>query len=136
MQLIRHIDEIAREIRRDVLYLEFHPRERELRSAYDYRSDAKRHSVLEWLTARRVQWTPCGPIADLRLLDSYRGQIYLDVPFDKELPQFTELREFLEFPDGSMRHAGVRFYALSLEQALVNAGHDVAGFWDRWAERF
>ena len=136
MQLIRHIDEIAREKRRDVLYLAFHPPQRALRSNYDYTTDAQRDTILAWLTARDVPWTPCGPVADLRVLDAYRGQIYLDVPFDKQLPQFTELCAFLEHPDGSIRHPGVRFYVLPLEQAMLNAEHDDPDFWVRWADRF
>lgn len=136
MQLIKHIDQIAREKGRDVLYLAFHPRDPELRRNYDYRSDAMRESILEWLTAHQIAWMPCGPFANVSGFGSYNGQLYLDVPFDKELPQYTELCEFLEFPNGSMRQTGVRFYVLLLEKAMINAEHDTPGFWESWAEKF
>jgi hypothetical protein len=133
---IEHIDAIARREGRAVLYLEFHPRPfREWRN-YDYQGDPVRAAVLAWFHAHAVPWTACGPFADPRVMAPYLGQVYIDVPYDETLPEYRELRDYLEHPDGTIRHDGVRFYAMSLDHAMENAAHDEPGFWERWAEDF
>jgi len=132
-QLIEHIDAIARQKRRAVLYLEFHPAT--AWRHYRYEADAARDAVLAWLDEHQVGWQPCGPYADPGTILPYRGQVYLDVPYDEALPAYRVLRDYLELPDGGMRHGGVRFYALPLDLAEKNAEHDDPGFWERaWAE--
>ena len=66
----------------------------------------------------------------------YLGQVYIDVTYDENLPRYRTLRDYLEYPNGSIRHDGVRFYAMSLDHAMKNAEHDEPGFWERWAEGF
>lgn len=134
--LIEHIDAIARREQRAVLYLEFHPRPYAEWRHYGFEDDATRTAILAWLDANGVHWTPCGPFADPRVMAPYLGQVYLDVHYDESLAQYRVLRDYLEHPDGSMRHAGVRFYAIPLDHALQNAEHDEPGFWERWADGF
>jgi hypothetical protein len=133
-ELIEHIDAIARQKGRDVLYLEFHPHEEWRR--YRFEIDAMRDAVLAWLDRHQVGWQPCGPYARPGCFGPYLGQIYLDVSFDESLPTYRSLRDYLELADGSMRHAGVRFYAMSLDHANENAEHDEPGFWERVWENF
>lgn len=115
------IDAIALRKGRAVLYLEFHPLTVDGSAAYRYQSDAVRRSVLDWLDAHGMPWSECGPIAEPRVRQAYLGQVYLDVPFDETLPRYRALRDFLEHPDGRMRHTGVRFYAMPL--AYAKAGY-------------
>jgi len=134
--LIEHIDAIARRKQRTVLFLEFHPQPfREWRN-YRYEDDATRTAVMAWLDAHGVPWTPCGPFADPRVMAPWLGQVYLDVPWEESLPEYRELRDYLEHPDGTVRHAGMRFLAMSLDHAMQNAAHDGPGFWERQAEDF
>lgn len=95
-----------------------------------------RDQVLAWFDANGIPWQQCGPFADPRVMAHYLGQVYLDVPYDESLPEYRVVRDFLEHPDGSMRHEGVRFYAMSLQHAMKNAEHDEPGYWERWAEEF
>ena len=128
-QLIEHIDAIARQKGRDVLYLEFHADGE--RRTYRYEADPMRDEVLAWLDQHQIGWQPCGPYARPPNMPGWLGQVYLDVPFDASLAAYRTLRDYLELPDGSMRQAGVRFYALPLESANANAEHDEPGFWER-----
>lgn len=123
-ELIEHIDAIARQKQRAVLYLEFH------RDA----SDEARSAALGWLDAHGLPWGSCGAYADANLLLPYMGQIYLDVSYDESLADYRILRDYFEYPDGNMRQASVRFCVMPLDYAMRNAAHDAPGFWDRWAE--
>ncbi|MGZ8287783.1 MAG: hypothetical protein ACXW2U_02500 [Telluria sp.] len=134
--LIEHIDAIARQRKRDVLYLEFHPQARPAWRAWSYEHDDMRATVLAWLDANEIGWQACGPIANPGSMFPYLGQVYLDVPMDEASSRYRLLRDYLELADGRMRLATVRFYCLALEAANTNAAHDAPGFWERWAENF
>jgi hypothetical protein len=66
---------------------------------------------------------------------SYRGQIYLDVPFNENDPVYPILRDYLEKPDGTMVFAGTRFCYYPLVEAMKNAHHDVAGYGEECASK-
>lgn len=70
------------------------------------------------------------------MMVSYRGSIYIDVPYDSSDPSYRALEAFLEYPDGSLRMPHMRFLVIGLDDAQKNAHHDEPGFWERWAERF
>lgn len=135
-QLIEHIDALARRLKRDVLYLEFHPEQRVDWRHYDYESDANRARVLDWLDRNGFAWGPCGDYARPGYLRPYLGQICLDVAYDEALAEYGKLRDYLELPDGTMRQPGVRFCVQPLDHAQQNAEHDEPGFWERWAADF
>ncbi|MFM0378451.1 hypothetical protein PQQ72_15700 [Paraburkholderia strydomiana] len=133
--LLKHIDAIAREKQRDVLYLSFPPAEkRESRTHYEQLDSRKR--IIEWLDAHHVIWLMCGDVANENVMRSYAGQIYVDVPYDTEDPTYHSLQELLEHSDGSMRFKDVMFWVVSLQLAMKNAHHDEPGFWEKWAEDF
>jgi hypothetical protein len=134
--LIQHIDAIARAKKRAALYLEFHPQARSEWRNYRFDDDPVRSGILAWLDAHGVRWDACGPFADPGRMAPYLGQVYLDVPYDEALPEYRTLRDFLELPDETMRHPGVRFFVMPLDYAMQNAEHDEPGYWKRWAESF
>jgi len=92
--------------------------------------------VTEWLDSKGIGWYPCGEFANVNGWERYQGQIYVDIPYDENLPLYKELEAYLENPDGTMRYSEVGFYYLPLEMAMKNAEHDEPGFWERWAENF
>ena len=136
MILLQHIDAIARAKQRAVLYLEFHPQQRASAASYRFELDVARDQFLSWLDTHRIGWQACGPFADIGRMESYRGQVYVDVPFEETLPLYCLLRDALEHPDGSMKLATVRFMVVTLDLAMINAEHDTPGFWDNWADTF
>jgi hypothetical protein len=105
-------------------------------SDYKYEKDAVRDEIIENLNRLGVSWVECGSIASECGFSSYKGQIYIDVPMDVNLPIYRELNDYLEYPNGEMRFSTVRFNYLTLEVAMKNAHHDEPGFWETWAENF
>ncbi len=103
---------------------------------FDWRKLSIRQQIIDWLEVRNIGWKPCGPIASVNVMESYQGQIYVDLPFDESLPAFQALDAFFEFPDGTHRYPDATFYYCPLEVAMENAAHDEPGFWHRWAETF
>jgi hypothetical protein len=134
--LLQHIDAIARAKQRAVLYLEFHPEQADAAADYRFERDVARDQFLDWLDCQGIGWQACGPYASVRRMESYLGQVYIDLPFDDSVPLYCRLRDALEHPDGSMKHTWVRFMALPLDVAMANAEHDAPGFWERWADMF
>ena len=137
--LIEHIDAIARKKQRDVLFIYFHPENwgnHDVGDNYDYKQDTRRTEVLSWFDTHGIAWQRCGPVASETSFRSYLGEIYIDIPFDENNPQYQLARDYLENADGTMRDDNVRFYCLPLEVAMRNVHHDEPGFWDKWAETF
>lgn len=93
------------------------------------RQDPVRESVLNWLDEQGISWQPCGEVANENALHAYRGDLYVDAPFDPSDVRFQELLAYLENPDGTMRHPSVTFEYYPLAMAMKNAHHDEPGFW-------
>lgn len=134
-----HIDLIARQKQRDVLYVTFRSPNsiREdgwSKDEYDWHEDPMYNLVRQWLTDHHIPWKRCGPIASERFLCCYQGYIYLDVLNDINDPNYQLICNYLEHPDGTRRFPTVIFGRLSLSKAMENAHHDEPGFWDNWAE--
>ena len=151
-ELIKHIDAIAREKQRGVLYVAFRspPSKHvdldeigddgdeieDVNSGIDWETLPIRQEIINWLDEHGIAWEKCGHYAQTNLMMGYRGQLYIDLPYDRSLPAYQMLEAFLENPDGSMRFAKMMFIYLSLEMAMKNAAHDEPGFWEKWAENF
>lgn len=135
-QLIEHIDAIARQKQRDVLFIQFNDPSDSEDWLYDGESSASRQEIIQWLNNNQIIWQPCSGVANENCMMSYAGQIYIDVPFGVADPVYQRVLGHLENPDGSMRLPGVLFCALKLQTAMKNAHHDEPGFWERWAENF
>jgi len=135
-QMIEHIDAIARRKQRDALFVTFSDDPSGERSPHDWADHPARAAIIAWLEARGYAWAPCGEVADERVMRSYGGAIYIDVPFDRDDPSYRELEAFIEYPDGTLRFPHMRFLVIGLDYARKNAHHDEPGFWDRWAEDF
>lgn len=133
-QLLRHIDAIARQDGRDVLFVTFCSDD--TISFPDWETLPIRKQIIEWLDTQKFSWEPCGEWASENSMISYRGTIYIKIPYDEKNPDYQKLRDYLENPDGSMRFDSARFCYTTLSAAMKNAHHDEPGFWKKWAENF
>ncbi len=132
-RILKHVDQIAREKNRDVLYVAF---DNEIYDGYDYKEWVSRRQLVQWLENHQISYIECSHVASENYMESYRGEIYIDVPYDENNPTYIQVRDYLENPDGSSRIPGLIFYLLPLEIAMRNKHHDEPGFWESWAENF
>ena len=109
-QLLQHIDAIAREKERDVLFVHFETYDRD-------DQDSAREQLITWLDQNHIPYAPCMGLEEENVIGSYMGDLYIDVPFDIANPQFQKLSEHLEEENGDMKIDGVLFFTLSLEVA-------------------
>ena len=132
-RLIQHIDKLAREKGRGVLFLEFHDLRVPFPKDLDDRTRAARDTIIRWLEQNHIPFEPCAGIAHPNLIEGYQGQLYIDVPLDPDDPTYRKLAHFLEDDaknTGATRFPGVRFSFLSLDLAMRNQHHDAPGFWE------
>lgn len=133
--LIHHIDAIARQKGRDVVFVTFPECDSWLgESPIDYAQCAARDVVITWLDGNRIGWLPCAKFADENFIGAYTGDVYVDVPFDPGNEAYRQVKEFLEYPDGTSKIEGARFSYLPLAIAMTNSHHDKPGFWEEWAK--
>jgi hypothetical protein len=83
----------------------------------DWQNLPIRKRIIEWLNQEGIEWMPCGHFANEQIEYGYRGQIYIDVPFDESNETYQKLSNFLELPNGEMRFADVWFMYETLERA-------------------
>jgi hypothetical protein len=141
---IEHIDAIARQKKRGVLFVQFHPITRTDEDAcglpgappVKWENLPIRQKIIDWLESHGIGWELCGHFASEHLMMGYLGQVYIDLPYDQTLPAYRELEAFLENPDGTARYPDAWFAYCPLEQALKNSAHDEPGYWDREADAF
>lgn len=112
-KLLQHIDAIAREMNRDVLFVHFEKYEHN-----DENSNSHRQEVLTWLEENEIPYVPCMGLEQEGLVDSYLGDIYIDVPFDLDNSLYLQLSNYLEDKEGEMKIEGVLFFVLYLETAI------------------
>ena len=130
-KILKHIDKIAREKQRDVLFVDFRPSGTE-----EYQDFKPRQELLSWLNEHVISYEECGPMASEFGWESYRGQVYIDLPFDQSNDKYRLLDKHLMTDDDKFKIKGVEFYYVPLDIAMKNAHHDEPGFWEKWAEDF
>ncbi|SEL21161.1 hypothetical protein [Acinetobacter sp. DSM 11652] len=108
----QHIDAIAREIQRDVLFIHF-----ENYTDDQNEEESIRDHVIAWLEQHEIEFVPCLGLSGEDEIDSYLGDLYLDIPFDEQNNQYQLVKNYLEDEQGNMKIEHVLFFVLSLEVA-------------------
>jgi hypothetical protein len=129
-QLIEYLDKIARDKQRDVLCLSFLDSSMEIDELLDMNFEQYKPFVemSAWLDANGIKWQSCALQSGI----ASSGRIYVDVPFDESDPLYQKLASYLENPDGSMKLEGLKFFYMSLAQAMEFAEQDEPGYWDNY----
>jgi hypothetical protein len=139
VQLLRHIDAIARQEGFGVLYITFgiNPNiPSSQQRCPEWETMPIRQQIIDWLYINDYAWKECFEIASENSITPYMGTIYVKVPYEVTNMEFQKLRDYLENQDGTIRYQEVSFNYLPLETAMRNKHHDVPGFWQTWAKNF
>lgn len=118
-QIIRTIDEIAREKQRDVIFIQFH----NFSSGFvaDYRTNPSRKAIVSWLDENRIAYIPCGGFDSGCIVEGYDGELYIDVPIDENDDDFFKLCTWFFPADGKRRYENAWLFYLPLAVALLNS---------------
>jgi hypothetical protein len=131
--LLEHIDKIARDKQRAVLFVTF---DHKTFPGRNYEHWEARSRLLAWLDEHAIPCQMCMDMAREDGWSAYRGQLYIDVPYDEDDPTFQALNAYIMTEHNEPRTEGVVLYCLPLEVAMRNKHHDAPGFWEKWAETF
>lgn len=130
--ILEHIDKIARDKQRDVLYVEFFE---DLGLRYKYKNCPVRKAFMKWMDEHDIKYKECGHIAIENVWARYyTGLLYIDIAMDENNSKYLQLNEHLENKDGSFKIEGINYYYLPLKVAMQNAHHDEPGFWEKLEE--
>jgi len=119
-QIVKTLDEIAREKGRDTLFVTFEDSRRPQRPLTAARRRL-RSQLIQFLDQHSISWSPCFGCESNLLFGPYRGWIYLDVPYDLTDPAYQLIADYLETPDGKPRYEGMQFCVRTLEAAINGA---------------
>ena len=121
-QLLKTLDDIAREKQRDVLCVMFFDPKKRIPKNLNPAKRKLRAALIEFLDQHSIAWSECFDSASPNLLIyPYLGSIYLDVPHDLADPAYRLIADYLETPDGEPRTKDIRFGVRTLDAAIKNA---------------
>lgn len=118
-QLILSIDDIAIKENRDVLFLRFPEIIDKINAGDDkpdYENYPLRGQIVVWLEQQGVGHHACCGFPSNKGWHPRTGDLYLDVPFDREDPTFKKLSDKLEYEDGKTKIPGIEFQYYPLNQ--------------------
>lgn len=116
-KLLQHIDEIACERQHDVIFVEFH--NFEMGCKPEYESSPSRTEIINWFAANNIPHWECSSVPSGFGCPRYRGEIYIDVPYNREDQLYLKIESFLENPDGTIRHEGAWLRGYTLKSCLA-----------------
>lgn len=138
--LIKHIDAIARQKNRDVIYVRFDSiktldflfsGEEEL---WFYENLKQRKILIRWFKYHNIKWEPCADFASENIMNAYCGQIYIDIEYNEYESIYQKFDNFIT--KLHYKYKNVYCYLVKIEDALKNSEHDRPGFWEDWAKIF
>ena len=117
-KLLHHIDEIACQRQHDVIFIEFH----HFNSSHpqEYLTNASRAEIISWLSDNNIPHWECSSLPSGFGSVRYRGEIYIDVAYDRDDPLYLMIESFLENPDGTMRFEGALFRGVTLDSCMLH----------------
>lgn len=116
--LLHHIDEIACQRQHDVIFVEFH--HFGSKHPQDYLTNESRTAIVNWLTDNNIPHWECSSMPSGFGSIRYRGEIYIDVAYDRDDPLYLMIESFLENPDETMRFEGALFRGITLESCMLH----------------
>ena len=134
-QILKSIDQLGREKKRDVLYVFFaNPQEKSY-----IKDHPRRPEVIDFLEKNQIPYEKCYPYWHKDWIQiPYYGHLYIDIPFEKSLPKYQLLEDYFEMQildkngqlENIMKDPEVIFACLPYSDSLENAFMDEEGYDD------
>ena len=121
-QLLKTLDEIAREKQRDVLCVTFFEAGKPIPRKLSPARRALRSELIQYLDDHSISWSECfDPASENLLIYPYSDSIYLDVPYDLADPGYRLVADYLETPGGEPKYEDMHFCVRTLVAAIKTA---------------
>ncbi|MCF9046587.1 hypothetical protein [Acinetobacter nectaris] len=111
--ILPYMHDLAVEKNRGVIFLDF-TKNLNFREKvqFEYQNCIPRKEFIAWLEEQQIKFSPA-VFND----NGYRGELYIDIPYDLDHPTYKIFAEHIEYDDGTLKIEGINFYYLSLEHA-------------------
>lgn len=96
VELIDHIDEIGRRVKRNVIYVAFYKEDARPAKNHLRQINPDRKLLIKWLDKNQIDWLPCYDIFIGDIVSPYAGFIFIDIPADPTDSIFSNLSRFWE----------------------------------------
>ena len=117
-KLLHHIDEIACQRQHDVIFVEFH--HSTSNHHLDYHANTSRTEIVTWLLENKIPHWECSSLPSGFGSVRYRGEIYIDVAYNREDPLYLKIESYLENADETMRFEGALLRGVTLESCMLH----------------
>ncbi|WP_290901736.1 hypothetical protein [Aquabacterium sp.] len=130
VMLVDYLDAIARRKKRDVLYVDFGLALGSCPDRSAWKMLPARTQLIEWFCEQEIELEIAVFVANDEILITppYRGEFYIDIPYDKDDPKCQLVLQHMETNDGFSKLHGVRLCLLELSVAEKYAYRDLPGF--------
>jgi hypothetical protein len=111
---IQYLDDIQKEKKRPVLFLQFMPDAHRHTRLRQGRKSPARAAIIEFLEAENIPYAPClpGSSESSGLISGYYGDLYIDIPHDTNDPTYMHLQNFIENEDGKCKFPETKFWLI------------------------
>ena len=122
---VQTIDALARQLRRDVVYLSFSDK------LWEKDVDEEVEKITDWLDKRNIKWRVVENFdPDTAWVEGGPSCLFIDI--DPEQPEFSVITDKFVARDGSPAEPGFILDRLPATTALEHAERDDDAFWDRY----
>lgn len=133
VMLVEYLDAIARRKKRDVLYVDFEPALGPCSDRSAWMILPVRMQLIEWFCEQDIELEAAVfvPNDELLITPPYRGEFYIDIPYDKDDPKCQLVLQHMETSDGFSKLPGARLCLLEFSVAEKYAYRDLPGFLEK-----
>jgi hypothetical protein len=121
-QILKTLDEIARDKQRDVLCVRFFDPRRLIPKPLTAARRKLKSELIQFLDDHSISWSECfDPATEHLMIYPYSDSIYLDVPYDLADPGYRLVADYLETPGGEPKYEDMHFCVRTLVAAIKTA---------------
>ena len=118
--LMHHIDEIARQKKRNIIFVKFTRVETISVEKHLKKIEPRRKMIIKWLSNRKIKWQPCYDVFRGHIELPYDGHLYIELSVDKRDHTYLEFCKLLENEDETPKFKGVSLWIFRYSDGRKN----------------